>query len=85
MPWIATGSGHGGGRRGEGEGAEGLARDYEVGSRIDARCQELGLLVRPIINMCVFSPPLTITEGQLHEMFDMLEQGIRLAAEDLTG
>ena len=68
-----------------GTGEEGLARDYEVGARIDARCQELGLLVRPIINMCVFSPPLTITEKQIHEMFDILEEGIRLAAGDLIG
>lgn len=68
-----------------GTGDEGLARDYEVGGRIDARCQELGLLVRPIINMCVFSPPLTITEAEIHRMFDILEQGVTLAAEDLAG
>jgi putrescine aminotransferase len=67
-----------------GTGAEGLARDYEVGGAIDARCQELGLMVRPIINMCVFSPPLIITESEIGKMFDLLEQGIVLAAEDLA-
>ncbi|WP_120500736.1 aminotransferase [Roseovarius sp. EL26] len=60
-----------------------LALDHAVGARIDARCQELGLLVRPIVNMCVFSPPLIITKGQIDEMFDLLEQGISLATEDL--
>lgn len=67
-----------------GTGEEGLERDREVGGRIDARCQELGLLVRPIINMCVFSPPLTISEAEIHKMFDLLENGIKLAAADLA-
>ena len=51
---------------------------------IDHHCQENGLILRPIINMCVFSPPLIITEGELNEMFDILEKGIRLATDDLT-
>ena len=41
------------------------------------RCEELGLIVRPLVNMCVFSPPLIITEAQIDEMFDILEQAIR--------
>lgn len=61
-----------------------LAMDKEIGYRIDINCQELGLLVRPIINMCVFSPPLIITEPQIQEMFDLLEKGIRKTAEDLV-
>ncbi|MGJ8547667.1 MAG: aminotransferase [Sulfitobacter sp.] len=66
-----------------GTGADKLERDYVVGGRIDARCQELGLLVRPIINMCVFSPPLISTEDEINKMFDLLEQGVRLATQDL--
>lgn len=42
-----------------------LALDKEVGSRIDAHCQKLGLIVRPLINMCVFSPPLVITRDEI--------------------
>lgn len=57
-----------------------LDEDYEIGARIDAECQKRGLLVRPIINMCVMSPPLTITEGQIHQMFDILAEGIQAAA-----
>lgn len=64
--------------------ADNLAADYAVGERIDARCQELGLLVRPIINMCVFSPPLTISEAEIHTMFDILEKGVERASEDLA-
>ena len=38
-----------------------LQLDKDVGKRIDPHCHELGLLVRPLINMCVMSPPLIIT------------------------
>nr|WP_235776102.1 aminotransferase [Ruegeria alba] len=54
-----------------------LEGDYEIGARIDAECQKRGLLVRPIINMCVMSPPLIISEDQIHQMFDVLGDGIR--------
>jgi adenosylmethionine-8-amino-7-oxononanoate aminotransferase len=60
-----------------------LALDYEVGSRIDAHCQEMGLLVRPLINMCVFSPPLTITPSQIDEMFAILRKAIEITQDEL--
>ncbi|WP_347313462.1 aminotransferase [Defluviimonas sp. SAOS-178_SWC] len=61
-----------------------LALDKEVGTRIDAHCQELGLIVRPLINMCVFSPPLIITADEIDRMFDILAEGIRRASDDLA-
>lgn len=61
-----------------------LALDKEVGGRIDAHCQDLGLIVRPLINMCVFSPPLVITTGEIDRMFDILAEGIRRASDDLA-
>lgn len=73
-------------------GVECVAGDYSddnlqlhktVGARIDAHCQALGLIVRPLVNMCVFSPPLVINEKQIDEMFDMLGEGIKRATEDL--
>ena len=60
-----------------------LMLDYEVGNRIDKHCQELGLIVRPSINMCVMSPPLPITKAQIDEMTDILRRGIELASKDL--
>ncbi|MEQ8829971.1 MAG: aminotransferase [Alphaproteobacteria bacterium] len=54
-----------------------LALDHEFGNRVDRKCEELGLIVRPLINMCVFSPPLIITKQQIDEMFDILEEAIR--------
>ena len=62
-----------------------LALDKEFGSRIDRKCEELGLIVRPLLNMCVFSPPLVITEGQIDEMFDILEQAIHSVATESGG
>jgi len=60
-----------------------LDKDKEIGALIDDHCQELGLIIRPLINMCVFSPPLTITKDQMHEMFDILAEGIKRTAKDL--
>lgn len=61
-----------------------LALDKSVGAMIDAHCQENGLIPRPIINMCVFSPPLIITDSQIDQMFDILEGGIREVTDDLV-
>jgi putrescine---pyruvate transaminase len=60
-----------------------LDLDYDIGHRIDRHCQELGLIVRPLINMCVVSPPLTITRAQIDEMVEMLRQGIERTTEDV--
>lgn len=61
-----------------------LEIDKSVGAMIDAHCQENGLILRPIINMCVFSPPLIITDSQIDQMFDILESGIRKTTDDLV-
>lgn len=60
-----------------------LKLDYEIGNRIDKHCQSLGLLVRPIINMCVMSPPLIITRTQVDELVEKLRKGIELAMADV--
>ncbi|WP_075292117.1 aminotransferase [Pararhizobium arenae] len=61
-----------------------LTLDLEVGKRIDAHCQELGLLVRPLINMCVMSPPLTIERPQIDTMTDILHTSIRRTMDELV-
>jgi adenosylmethionine-8-amino-7-oxononanoate aminotransferase len=60
-----------------------LTMDYEIGNRIDAHCQALGLLVRPLVNMCVMSPPLIITKAQIDELVGILRQGIEKAMDDV--
>ncbi|WP_424946147.1 aminotransferase [Candidatus Spongiihabitans sp.] len=64
------------------DGDNTLAMDYAIGDRIDRHCQQLGLLVRPIINMCVMSPPLIINETQIDELVEKLKRGIELAVID---
>ena len=61
-----------------------LQLDKDVGKRIDAHCHELGLLVRPLINMCVMSPPLIITREQIDDMVGILREGISRTMDDLT-
>jgi adenosylmethionine-8-amino-7-oxononanoate aminotransferase len=63
--------------------AEDLEAERSLGSKIDQACEELGLLVRPLINMAVFSPPLIITIDQIDEMFDILEAAIVKVENDL--
>ena len=65
------------------ENPDALEMDIAMGSRIDKHCQALGLIVRPLWNMCVCSPPLIITPEQIDELFNILEQGILLATEEL--
>lgn len=64
-------------------GGNKLAMDYAIGNRIDKHCQELGLLVRPMINMCVMSPPLIINKDQIDELVDKLGKGIKMAMMDV--
>jgi adenosylmethionine-8-amino-7-oxononanoate aminotransferase len=65
------------------ESKNALQLDKNVGARIDAHCHELGLLVRPLINMCVMSPPLTITREQIDDMVAILREGISRTMDDL--
>lgn len=60
-----------------------LADSYELAGRIDQSCQALGLLVRPIYNMCVMSPPLIINRDQIDDMVHMLRRGIELTLSGL--
>jgi adenosylmethionine-8-amino-7-oxononanoate aminotransferase len=65
------------------EGSRDLDTDLALGDRIDSHCQAMGLIVRPLINMCVMSPPLTITRAQIDEMVAILRKGIQLAMQDV--
>ena len=66
------------------QGENDLATDLEVGKLIDRHCQEMGLIVRPLVNMCVMSPPLTISRAQVDEMVEILRKGILAAQEEIS-
>jgi adenosylmethionine-8-amino-7-oxononanoate aminotransferase len=65
----------------EGEQSETVSK--EIGKLVDRHCQSLGLIVRPMMNMNVFSPPLIITRGEIDRMMEILAEGIRRTMEDL--
>jgi len=60
-----------------------LPIDLEFGHRMDVATEKRGLLVRPIINMCVFSPPLVITREEIDTMFDILDDAIAEVQADM--
>lgn len=59
------------------------AKHEMVGKRIDNHCHEMGLLVRPLFNMCVFSPPCIITIDQIDEMMDIMHKAVEKTMDDL--
>ncbi|MEO1292256.1 MAG: aminotransferase [Pseudomonadota bacterium] len=61
-----------------------LGTQRDIGARLDAACEERGLIVRPLINMCVFSPPLIITEAEIDAMFDVIEDAVNEVAADFS-
>ena len=62
-----------------------LAIDHEFGHRMDVAAEKRGLLVRPLINMCVFSPPLVINIEQIDTMFNLLDEAITEVEKDMLG
>ena len=60
-----------------------LAIDYEFGHRMDVATEKRGLLVRPLINMCVFSPPLVISHEEIDTMFDIIDEAIAEVEADM--
>ncbi len=67
-----------------GDGDTPLAVQRDLGGRLDAVCEEMGLIVRPLINRAVFSPALTITEAQIDEMFDILDAAVERVATEFA-
>ena len=65
------------------ESRDPLTLDHEIGARIEKHCQALGLVIRPLINMFVFSPPLIITKPQIDELVAILREGIERAMADV--
>ena len=62
-----------------------LAIDHEFGHRMDVAAEKRGLLVRPLINMCVFSPPLVINREEIDTMFNLLDEAITEVEQDMLG
>jgi adenosylmethionine-8-amino-7-oxononanoate aminotransferase len=57
--------------------------EVNIGKRIADACQERGLIVRPILNLNVMSPPLTLTRDQIDFCVDVLRDATLAVCADL--
>lgn len=56
-------------------------RDSAFALEVDKLCQERGLIVRPVYNSCVMSPPLIITKDEVDRLVEILGSSIADAWE----
>ncbi|HSR14806.1 MAG TPA: aspartate aminotransferase family protein [Gemmatimonadales bacterium] len=47
-----------------------------VGARVQRRAQELGVIIRPVLDILTFSPPLILTRDQADEIVAVIDQAI---------
>ncbi|MGI9626127.1 MAG: aminotransferase [Longimicrobiales bacterium] len=59
--------------------------EVDIGKRIADRCQELGLLVRPILNLNVMSPPLTLSREEIDSCVSRLGEAMSAVSRELVG
>lgn len=58
-------------------------RNQALARRVDAYCEQSGLLVRPYENLCIMSPPLVITRGEIDRVVDLFAEALARAERDL--
>ena len=64
---------------------EPFAWDLQVGARICRHARRSGLLVRPLGDVLVIMPPLSISVEQLDGMIDVLEASMTAILDELSG
>jgi putrescine aminotransferase len=57
--------------------------EVNISKRISNHCEELGLIVRPIMDLNVLSPPLTMTRDDVDFIVSTLRRAIELTMTDL--
>ncbi|MGE0212754.1 MAG: aminotransferase [Parvibaculaceae bacterium] len=61
-----------------------LPYEVNISKRISDKCEEKGLLVRPLGHLDILSPPLTLTEAEADFIVDTLGSSIRQVADQLA-
>ncbi len=56
----------------------------QIGARVGLKARDFGLLIRPIGDVLVLMPPLSITIDQLDEMLDVMIRCVRIVTEGET-
>ena len=59
------------------------AANMALAQRVDAYCQEAGLIVRPYENLCILSPPLIVEKSDIDQIVTILEGALSRAQRDL--
>ena len=65
------------------ETKEPFPEEIAVGKRVDLHAQARGLIVRPIGNLCVLSPALTLTTDEIDRIVAILGDSIEATISDL--
>jgi adenosylmethionine-8-amino-7-oxononanoate aminotransferase len=65
------------------ETKEFFAPEVNIGKRISNHAENLGLIVRPIVDLNIMSPPLTMTRDDVDFVVATLRQAIELTMADL--
>ena len=65
------------------ETKESFQKEAMIGNRIAKKCQEFGLIVRPVGNFTVISPPLILTRDQIDQLVMALKKGIEGTIDEL--
>jgi adenosylmethionine-8-amino-7-oxononanoate aminotransferase len=64
---------------------KGTKRPYaiarKIGIRVTGECRKQGLIIRPLGNVIVLMPPLSISERELKRMTRIVYQAIRTVTE----
>ncbi len=59
------------------------AENMALAQRVDAYCQEAGLIVRPYENLCILSPPLIVEKSDIDQIVTIMEGALDRAMRDL--
>ncbi|MDH5344116.1 MAG: aminotransferase class III-fold pyridoxal phosphate-dependent enzyme, partial [Gammaproteobacteria bacterium] len=57
--------------------------EVKIGKRVSDHCEELGVIVRPVIDLNVMSPALTMTKADVDYIVPRLRQAIEWTIADL--
>jgi putrescine aminotransferase len=58
--------------------------EVDIGQRIADRCQERGLIVRPMGHLNILSPPLILSRAQIDSLVSILRESILATADELS-
>ncbi|MDA7769564.1 aminotransferase [Porticoccaceae bacterium] len=61
-----------------------LSDDVQIGNRIAAKCEENGVLIRPLAHKNIMSPPLILSADEVDLIVNTLHQGICDVQDDLV-